>query len=164
MNRATHWFSLTVFLVSLGWAGKQKLVIKLREPLRAETVKIRVSELSNGRGEIRDLESKVELGAQAKVEAPKIQAATLKLNMAVKRVGSQGVQVQLTLPKAGFAEVAMIDFYGKSLTTLFSGNLESGSFTLGPFPIKDGDNSGMKFVTLRLNGKMVLKKVMNKVR
>jgi hypothetical protein len=164
MRHARNGFLAAVLLVSLGWSGKQKLVIKLREPLRAETVKIRVSELSNGRGEIRDLETKVELRTQAKPETQKIQAAALKLDMTVRTVGSQGVQVNLTLPTPGFVEVVMMDFYGKSLSTLFSGNLPSGGHAIGPFPVKVSDNGGMKFMTLRINGKMVLKKVMNKVK
>ena len=164
MRHARIGFLTAVLLVSLGWSGKQKLVIKLREPLRAETVKIRVSELSNGQGEIRDLETKVELSTQAKPETQKIQAAALKLDMTVRTVGSQGVQVKLTLPTPGFVEVVMMDFYGKSLSTLFSGNLSSGGHAIGPFPVKVSDNGGMKFMTLRINGKMVLKKVMNKVK
>ena len=33
-----------------------------------------------------------------------------------------------------------------------------------PFIMKDGDNNGIKFMTLRINGKVVLKKVITKVR
>ncbi|HKP97759.1 MAG TPA: hypothetical protein VJ385_18615 [Fibrobacteria bacterium] len=155
---------LLAFVASFSWAGKQKIILRLREPLRAETIKVQVPELTNGRGETRDLETKVELGAQAKTEAPKNQAATLKLNMVVRNAGKNGVQVTLTLPAPGDVEVVMMDFYGKNLATIFSGSLPSGVFPLRPFPIKEGDNNGIKFMTLRLNGKVALKRVITKVR
>ena len=159
----TFFLSIAV-LATCGWTGKQKIIVKLREPLRAETVRIRIPDLTNNRGETRDLETKVELGVQAKSEAPKIQPAALKLSMSLRNVGTKAVQVILTLPDGGYVEVVMMDFYGKSLATLFSGGLGKGVFPLGPYLLKDGDNNGIKFMTLRLNGKMVLKKVMTKVR
>jgi hypothetical protein len=150
--------------IPLSWAGKQKIIIRLREPLRAESVKIQVPELTNGRGETRDLETKLELGAQPKKEAPKTQETALKLDMTVRSVGKNGVQVSMTLPTGGYVEVVMMDFYGKNLATLFSGNLPPGSYPLAPFTIKEGDNNGIKFMTLRINGKVALKKVVTKVR
>jgi hypothetical protein len=164
MNLSSTWLMGVVLLASLGWAGKQKIIVRLREPLRAETVKIRIPELTNNRGETRDLETKVELGTQTKTEAPTIQPVALKLGMALRSVGSDAVQVTLTLPDAGFIELVMMDFYGKSLATLYSGNMPPGVYPMHPFSLKDGDNNGIKFMTLRINGKMVLKKVMTKVR
>lgn len=164
MRSSFTWLMSIALLVSFGWAGKQKIIVRLREPLRAETVKIRIPELTNSRGETRDLETKVELGVQAKSEAPKIQPTVLKLNMALRTVGANAVQVILTLPEDGFVEIVMMDFYGKSLATLFSGNLASGTYPMPPYLLKDVDNNGIKFMTLRINGRMVLKKVMTKVR
>ncbi|MDB5051787.1 MAG: hypothetical protein JWO30_4858 [Fibrobacteres bacterium] len=153
-----------VIMASLSWAGKQKIILRLREPLRAETVRIQVPELTNGRGETRDLETKVELGTQAKTEAPQSREATLKLNMLVRNIGKNGVQVTLTLPTPGYVEVVMMDFYGKNLATVFEGSVPAGVLPLRPFTIKDGDNNGIKFMTLRINGKVALKRVMTKVR
>ncbi len=154
-----------VFLaIASSWAGKQKIILRLREPLRAETIRIQVPELTNGRGETRDLETNVELGTQTKIDAPKSQDVTLKLNMVVRNIGKSGVQVTLTLPSPGYVEVVMMDFYGKNLATVFSGNMVTGVFPLPLFALKDGDNNGIKFMTLRINGKVVMKRVMTKVR
>jgi hypothetical protein len=153
-----------VACIPFSWAGKQKIILRLREPLRAESVKIQVPELTNGRGETRDLETNLELGVQTKKEAPKTQESALKLDMTVRSIGKNGVQVSMTLPTAGYVEVVMMDFYGKNLATLFSGNLSAGIYPLHPFTIKEGDNNGIKFMTLRINGKVALKKVVTKVR
>ncbi len=162
-------FTATAILVLLtfsafSWAGKQKIIVRLREPLRAETIKVLVPELTNGRGETRDLEAKVELGAQAKAEAPKAKDASLKLNMQVRNIGKNGVQVTLTLPTPGYVELGIMDFYGKSVAILLDGNMSPGIFPLLPVTLKEGDNNGIKFMTLRINGKVVLKKVITKVR
>ena len=162
-------FTATVFLILLsvvGYsdAGKQKIILRLREPLKAETIKIVVPELNNGRGETRDLETKVELGGQSKTEAPKARETTLKLDMLVRSIGKNEVQVTMTLPNPGYVEVVMMDFYGKNLATLFAGNLTPGVYPMRPFIMKDGDNNGIKFMTLRINGKVVMKRVITKVR
>lgn len=151
-------------LVGYSGAGKQKIILRLREPLKAETIKIVVPELNNGRGETRDLETKLELGGQAKTEAPKTREATLKLDLLVRSVGKNGVQVTINLPNPGYVEVVMMDFYGKNLATLFAGNLTHGVYPLRPFMMKDGDNNGIKFMTLRINGKVAMKRVITKVR
>ena len=51
---------LVLLTVQFSPAGKQKIILRLRDPLKAETVKVLVPELTNGRGETRDLEAKVE--------------------------------------------------------------------------------------------------------
>ena len=155
--------ALVLLALAFSWAGKQKIIVRLREPLRSETVHVRVPEVTNGRGETRDLETKLELGGPEKVEAPKVQESALKLDMTVRTIGKNGVQVTLTLPSAGFVEVGMIDFYGKNLATVLAANLSPGTYPLGPITLKDGDNNGIKFMTLRINGKVTLKKVITKV-
>jgi hypothetical protein len=160
---ATALVVLTTFS-AISWAGKQKIIVRLREPLRAETIKVRVPELTNGRGETRDLEAKVDLGVQSKADAPKPKDASLKLNMLVRNIGKNGVQVTVTLPTAGYVEVGIMDFYGKSVATLLDGNMSPGIYPLLPVTMKEGDNNGIKFMTLRINGKVVLKKVITKVR
>jgi hypothetical protein len=152
-------------LAGISGAGKQKIIVRLREPLRAETVKIVIPELNNGRGETRDLETKVELGGQAKTAAPKTRETALKLDMQVRSIGKNGVQVTLTLPNPGYVEVVMMDFYGKNLATVFSGNMTTpGVYPMRPYTMKDGDNNGIKFMTLRINGKVAMKRVITKVR
>lgn len=149
---------------SLLFAGKQKIIVKLREPLRAETITVTAPGVSNGRGETRDLETKVELGTQPKTEAPKAQEGGLKLNMQVRNFGRSGVQVTLTLPTAGYVELVVMDFYGKHVATLIDGSLPAGTYPLRPVSLKDADVNGIKFLTLRINGKVALKKVITKVR
>lgn len=150
--------------ISVSWAGKQRILIRLREPLRAETVTVKIPELTNGRGETRDLETQVELGAQVRPEAAKGEDVSLKLDMMVRTVGKTGAQVTLSLPAAGFVEIEMLDFYGKNLATVLSAHMQSGVHPLQPISFKDGDNNGIKFLTLRINGKVALKKVITKVR
>ncbi|HLP40686.1 MAG TPA: hypothetical protein VK465_04195 [Fibrobacteria bacterium] len=157
---------LALALGSLGttWAGKQKIIVRLREPLRAEQVKIRMPEVKSARGETRDLETLLDLGGKREDVDAKSAEVVLKLNMEVRSTGKGAVQVTLTLPEAGYVEVAIMDFYGKHLATLLSGTLAAGVHPLKPFIFKDGDNNGIKFMTLKLNGKMAMKRVMTKVR
>jgi hypothetical protein len=61
-------------------------------------------------------------------------------------------------------EIEMLDFYGKNLATVLSANMTPGIHPLQPIIFKDGDNNGIKFLTLRINGKVALKKVITKVR
>lgn len=150
--------------VSLCSAGKQRIIVRLKDPLRPETVQIHAPGISNARGETRDLEAKIELGTAPKVEAPKVQESGLKLGMAVRNYGKGGVQVTLTLPTAGYIELSVMDFYGKHIATLIDGNLPSGIYPLRPVSLKDADVNGIKFLTLRINGKVALKKVVTKVR
>ena len=156
--------ALLLACVSFTLAGKQRIVIRLKDPLRAETVQIHAPGISNGRGETRDLDAKVELGTAPKVETPKAQEGGLKLGMAVRNFGKGGVQVTLTLPTAGYVELSVMDFYGKHVASLIDGNLPSGIYPLHPVSLKDADVNGIKFLTLRINGKVALKKVITKVR
>jgi hypothetical protein len=148
----------------LAWPGKQKIILRLREPLRAETVKIRIPELSNGKGETRDLETQLHLGGAAKSEAPKVQEKSLKLDMVLRPVGKNAVQVTLTLPEAGYVQLMILDFYGKNEGVLLDGPLTQGVYNLSPFMLKEGDHNGINFVTLKINDKVAMKKVMTKVR
>jgi hypothetical protein len=84
--------------------------------------------------------------------------------MSVRNSGKGGIQVTLTLPEAGYVEVSVMDFYGKHLATLVEGNLPPGIYPLQSVSLKDADGNGIKFLTLRVNGKVVLKKVITKVR
>lgn len=144
-------------------AGKQKILVRLREPLKAETIKIRLPEVKSAKGETRDLETRLDLGGKPK-EEKKVVAAALRLDMSVRSTGKNGVQVTLTLPEGGYVELMIMDFYGKNLGTLLAGQLPAGVFPLKPYVFKDGDHNGIKFMTLRINGKMAMKKVLTKVR
>ena len=141
------------------WAGKQKIIVRLREPLKAETVKIRLPETKNLRGETRDLETHLELGSK-----PKTVAQSLKLDMLIRPMGKGAVQVTLTLPQGGYMELVVLDFYGKQLATLLAAQMSPGVHPLKPFEFKDGDVNGITFMTLRINGKVALKRMMTKVR
>ena len=164
MKRHIILSALTLACISGAWAGKQKIIVRLREPLRAEQVTIRLPEVKNAKGETRDLEARLDLGAKPKQEAPRNVEAALKLDMAVRNLGKNAVQVTLSLPNPGFVEVMILDFYGKNLATLLAGNLSSGVYPLKPHVLKEGDLNGIKFMTLRINGKMVMKRMLTKVR
>jgi hypothetical protein len=156
--------AVTLVCLSGAWAGKQKIIVRLREPLKAETIKIRLPEVKNAKGETRDLEARLDLGVKPKQEAPRTVEAALKLDMALRNLGKNAVQVTLTLPNPGYVEVMILDFYGKNLATLMAGNLTSGVYSLKPHVLKEGDLNGIKFMTLRINGKMVMKRMLTKVR
>jgi hypothetical protein len=164
MKRHIILSALTLACVTGSWAAKQKIIVRLREPLKAETVKIRLPEVKNAKGETRDLETRLELGAKPRQETPRNVEAALKLDMAVRNLGKSAVQVTLTLPNPGFVEVVILDFYGKNLATLLAAHMPSGVFPLKPFALKDGDHNGIKFMTLRINGTVVMKRMMTKVR
>lgn len=150
--------------ISTAWAGKQKIIVRLREPLKAETVKIRLPEAKNLRGETRDLETQLELGAKPKQEAAAFIEPAIKLEMQVRSVGAGAVQVTLSLPNPGYVELVVLDFYGKHLSTLLAAQMSSGVYPLKAFALKDGDGNGIKFLTLRINGKVAMKRMLTKVR
>lgn len=151
-------------MVSLCPAGKQRIILRLKDPLRAESIQIHAPGLSNGHGETRDLDAKVELGTAARSEAVQVQTGGLKLGMSVHNYGKGGVQVTLSLPTAGYVELSVMDFYGKHVASLVDGNLPSGVYPLRPVTFNNSDANGIKFLTLRINGKVALKKVITKVR
>ncbi len=157
-------FAIALVFASVCLAGKQRIIIRLKEPLKAETIQIHAPGISNGRGETRDLNAQIELGAAQKAETKEAREGGLKLDMAVRNPGKGGVQVTLTLPEAGYVELEVIDFYGKHVATLLDGNLNSGIYPLQPVSLKDAEVNGIKFLTLRINGKVALKKVITKVR
>src|SRR5688572_10144848 len=109
MKRHIILSGLTLACISGSWAGKQKIIVRLREPLRAEQVTVRLPEVKNAKGETRDLEARLDLGAKPKQEAPRNVEAALKLDMAVRNLGKNAVQVTLSLPNPGFVEVMILD-------------------------------------------------------
>ncbi len=158
-------FWVLVFgIVSVVHAGKQKIVLHLRTPLRAEAVHITAPAVTTGHGETRDLETTLQLGDAGKTPATKDQSQRLKLDLAVRSVGHNAVQVTLTLPDPGFVEIDLMDVYGKNLASLLSANLSSGVYPLPTLQLKDVENSTMKVLTLKVNGKMPLKIMLGKVR
>lgn len=150
--------------VSLSWSGKQKIIVRLREPLKAETVKIHLPELTNTLGERRDLETQLELGGKDPAKPSKQQTQALKLNMQIQPVGKTTIQVTISLPGPGYVEVLLLDFYGKKLATLMEGQFLAGKYFLDPFDFKEGDHNGIQFLALRINGKVVMKRVLTKVK
>lgn len=156
---------VTALLFASGtWAAKQKIIVRLREPLRAEPIKIRLPEVKNARGETRDLETRLDLGDKPRHEQSKVVEAALRLDMQLRPVGKGSIQVTLTLPKASFVEVYILDFYGKNIGVVAVGQLPSGTHALQPFDTKEGSQNGIKFLTLKINGKVAMKKVLTKVR
>jgi hypothetical protein len=162
--RRGHGLLWVLALISLCPAGKQRIILRLKDPLRAETIQVHASGLSNGRGETRDLDAKADLGGAVRTDAPKVQNDGLKLGLSLHNYGKAGVQVTLTLPTAGYVELSVMDFYGKRVATLIDGNLPAGVYPLRPVSLNNSDANGIKFLTLRINGKVALKKVITKVR
>lgn len=146
------------------WSGKQKIIVRLREPLRAETIKIRVPELSNAKGETRDLETQLQLGGVVRQDAPKIQQNALKLDMVLRPVGKNAIQVTLTLPTPGYVQLMLLDFYGKNQGVLFDAAMPAGVYASAPVALKEGEHNGINFLTLKINDKVAMKKVITKVR
>src|SRR5688500_4714810 len=74
-----------VFLLGMtdAEAGKHRILVRLRDPLKAETVKIRLSEVKNLRGETRDLETTLDLRQNEKKEQVKTESPAFKLGMSL---------------------------------------------------------------------------------
>jgi hypothetical protein len=158
-------------LIALGfshaYAGKQTLVLKLKQPLRAEEVKVRVPGAQNARGERRDLEAVIALGPSqpgknARIDSSKID--NLSLDLTARRLGRNSLLVGFTLPGPANVEIVLLDLYGKAMATLVSEPFPKGHHLLPPFPFRDSDQNGVHFLALKLNGKIALRKVLPQVK
>lgn len=164
MKRTPPFLAAVLLASGLAWGAKQKIILRLREPLRAEAVKIKVPELSTAKGETRDLETLLQLGGVPKPETKTVTQQAMKLNMLLRSVGKNSVQVTLLLPQPGYVQIFLLDFYGKNQGTILDGPMPAGAHVLNPVPLKDGEHHGINFLTLKLNGKVAMKKVMTKVK
>lgn len=148
-------------------AEKQTVILKLKQPLRAETVKIRLPSTVNAKGERRDLETVLELGShssgnetQAKSEA----SEKLALAFQVKALGKNSLLIRFTLPVAGYVEVQMLDFYGKTLATVAADNYSKGPHILPPLPYRESEQNGVRFLALKIDGKMAMQQMLPQVK
>lgn len=144
-------------------AEKQTIILKLKQPLRSEVVKIRIPSTLNAKGERRDLETVLPLGpgstgkeAQAKSEI----AEKLSLAFQVKQLGKNSLLIRFTLPTAGYVEVQLLDLYGKTLATVAAENYSKGSHILPPLPYRESEQNGVRFLALKIDGKMVKKQML----
>ncbi len=143
--------------------GKQKVVVILSEPLRAENVQIRIPEITSARGETRDLEKTLWLGEPIRDERPAETLVKQALDFKIKTAGRQNAQVTLVLPDAGYVELTLRDFYGKNLETLAEGQFQPGQFSFSMQSLALEDKQGIRFLTLKIDGRVALKKVLTRV-
>jgi hypothetical protein len=155
------------FGVSSAFAGKQTLVLKLKQPLKSEAVKVRVPGAQNARGERRDLEIQLPLGPanrgmETRQDSAKVEV--LSLDLTTRRLGRNSLLVGFTLPGPANVEIVMLDLYGKAMATLVSEPFPKGQHLLPPFPFHESDQNGVRFLALKLNGKIALRKVLPQVK
>jgi hypothetical protein len=140
-------------------AGKQTLVLKLKQPLRPERVKVRVPSVNTLQGERRDLEILLPLGS---APAPKDiikssnQVEVLTLGLNVKHLGKNTLLIGFTLPKASTIEVVLLDSYGKTLALVASGSFGRGKHMLPTFSYPASDQNGLRILALKIEGAIVL--------
>lgn len=158
-------FFLTLTTPAL--AGEQTLVLKLKQPLRAESVKVRVPGAQTLRGERRDLETVIPLapittGPGDKVDESASEVLTLGLNARV--LGKNSLLIHFTLPKAGFVEISLLDVYGKKLAVVVADPYTKGRHVLPPFPFQQSEQNGVRFLSLSIDGKVALRKMLPQVK
>jgi hypothetical protein len=154
-------FYLFVFAVATVHA-KQRIILQLKQPLRAENTTLHLSEISTIQGEMRDLETPIELGPVAVVAKAEEENTEFSLQLNVKD-SRYGIEVTFVLPKPARVELLILDFYGKNLGTLAEGVYEKGIYPISVDKEKLGDPNGIQFVALKLDGKIVRKKMLTKV-
>ncbi len=171
--RRPQWPKYLKFCVCLGLcvssalAGKQTLVLRLKQPLKAEETKVRISGAQNERGERRDLETVLPLGPaknQSETHAGNVAAEDLSLDLTARRLGKSSILVGFTLPTPSNVEIVLLDSYGKTLATLTNEPYTKGSHLLPPFPYHESEQNGMRFIALKLNGKIPLRVMLPQVK
>ncbi len=153
---------LLVFSFFTFSSAKQKIILHLKQPLRAENTVLRLGEITARTGATHDLEKVIILSSE---ELPKeIEAIESKFDLALNvKPLNKGYVIDLTLPKSGNVVLQLMDFYGKNLATILEGNFERGSHSVMLDQDKMGDPNGIQFIALKLDGKIVLRKVLTKV-
>jgi len=150
------WWLLGLTLVVLSVAQekpKQKLILFLTEPVTTQEVSVRVEE---------NFQTSGRLNSKVKVEKLKIK----NLNVLTYKVG-QGNKQNLTLEliQNGFVRLEVHDFSGKFLGVLFENHLVKGQYVFE----EDGrwerfkSLKGIAFLTLYIDNKKVLKKLVAKM-
>jgi|GEM_PF-1929212 len=156
-----------LFAFSPARAGKTTLVLKVKQPLRAEQVKIRLPSVTNAKGERRDLEAVLPLGPEnkeAKVEESKVQVEDLSLALHARTLGKNGLVISFTLPNPGFVEIVMLDSYGKNFATVVSNSYPQGRHILPPFTYQGSEQNGVRFLALKVDGKLAKQKMLPQVK
>jgi hypothetical protein len=166
-----QWNRVWFLVFGLGWvsaeAGKQKILLQLREPLRPAAVEIVLPAVTNARGETRDAKAVLNLGDSAALPVVKprhVKDDVLELDMTVERAGQQSLAVRITLPQSAFVEVFLMDVYGKNLGTLLSAQCPRGELFLKPNVLKEKESGGLRFLAMRINGKIAIQRVLPQVK
>ncbi len=162
MKLTMHWGCFLLAYATV-FGGKQKVVVILKEPLRAENVEIRLPELTSARGEVRDLEKTLWLGEPLREDRAVEAVAKKSLDLKIQATGRQGAQITLVLPDAGYVELTLRDFYGKNLQSIAEGQFQAGTFSYQMRSSTEEEKQGIRFLTLKVDGRVVLKKVLTRV-
>jgi hypothetical protein len=154
--------SISTCIFILGWlsflfsnehqAPRQKILIYLKEPLRDNSVNIK---LNNNLDDIIEFENKE--------EQPLVPISLYKIIYAGGKDSKRSIS--LVLPQMGHAKLEVYDFYGKNLGTLLDEHRAKGKTIL------EEDESwktftnfrGIAFFILTMDGNVVLKKLVPKV-
>jgi hypothetical protein len=148
----------------LAHAGKQRLVLQLREPLTDTAARITVP-AANVRGEIRDLTAGGRAADSSRSEGvrEKARVAGNALDLAVKTAGGNRLQISVTLPEAAFVELFLMDHNGKNLGTLLAARLPGGASPPITVALKENESGGPGILAMRV-GKKTLQRLFTQVR
>ncbi len=147
------------------FAGKQRLILQIREPMRNGHVSVTLPAVTNAKGEIRDLksawtgDSTLAEGQNDKGES----AGDLVLDMAVTPVGRNALEVFITLPEAAFVELFLLDHNGKVLGTLLAAQLPRGVRQPIMVALRDKESGGPGILAMRV-GKKTIQRLFSQVK
>ena len=152
-------------LHSTPFSGKQRLILQIREPLRPTATELVLPATINSKGEVRDLKLQIQLGdstgAIKVVQDPN--ASIPGLEMTVVSEGRRTYLIRLHLPQPAFVEVDLMDMHGKNLGVLFTGQCTKTEMSWRQV-FKEKDPGGLRILAMKVNGKMVVKRVLPQVK
>ncbi len=155
-------YFIVLLLPGLPFAsGEGKLVIRLMEPLREEKVTIRLFESRFADGSLSDLESILDLSGEAKTTDSINSGGKSRPSLVFDRSAGS---IQVYLPRQGRIELDLLDLYGKKIRTLLEGNVAAGEHGVVLQDEDKPDRHGVRFVQLKIDGKLVERRMIAQVR
>jgi len=158
-------FSAIFALNLFAWAGKQTLILQLREPLRAGPSELIVPAVTNFKGEVRDLRISVQFG-DTLGESKEIQESASSspgVDMTVTSVGRRSFLIKLSLQQPAMVEIVLMDIYGKNLGVLFAGQCTLREMSW-KHVFKEKDPGGLRILAMKVDGKIAVKRVLPQVK
>lgn len=147
-------------------AGRQFLILGISEPLREENIPIRVPGVVKAAGgKVEDLTYLLAL-APSLLEKPAGPAGEgpVRLGLKVRFADPEQLDLLLSLPRPGHFQIWVLDFYGKETALLGEGRAERGMHSLQYPAPKQHSGNGIRFLALKLDGRIVFKQALARVK